>query len=102
MRYKYLAAASILCCLLAGCASTHRVQYYAINLPSAGPAAANPSGAALVVSRIEAVPALQDGRVRYRVGKNGVGAYEYHGWSEPPSTVVHDALTRIRVPRRTF
>jgi ABC-type uncharacterized transport system auxiliary subunit len=84
------------CCLaLSACAPTHRIQYYAINLPPAGAPVANPSGVTLVVGRIELAPALQDGRIRYRSGKTEVGGYENHRWSESPSVAVRDGLVRL-------
>jgi len=80
---------------LAGCAPTHRIQYYAINLPPASPTVVNPSGVTLVVGRVELAPALQDGRIRYRSGKTEVGGYENHRWSESPGVAVRDGLIRL-------
>jgi ABC-type uncharacterized transport system auxiliary subunit len=84
-----------LCLVLCGCAPTRRIQYYAINLPPAGAAVVNPSGATLVVGRIELAPALQDGRIRYRSGKTEVGGYENHRWSESPGIALRDGLIRL-------
>jgi ABC-type uncharacterized transport system auxiliary subunit len=83
------------CLVLSGCAPTRRIQYYAINLPPVGAAVVNPSGATLVVGRIELAPALQDGRIRYRSGKTEVGGYENHRWSESPGIAVRDGLIRL-------
>jgi ABC-type uncharacterized transport system auxiliary subunit len=83
------------CFALAACTPTHRVQYYAINLPAAAAPVANPSGLTLVVGRIELAPALQDGRIRYRSGKTEVGGYENHRWSESPNIALRDGLIRL-------
>jgi len=78
--------------LLAGCAGTHPVHYYTIDMPAAPPGAAKPDGLAVVVGLITTPEALQDGRIRYRAGANEVGAYEYHRWTERPGVLVRNAL----------
>jgi uncharacterized lipoprotein YmbA len=95
MRWKMAIAWSgiglVFCCLaLGGCAPQRRVQYYAINLPPAGTATMNSSGVALVVGRIELAPALQDGGIRYRSGKRGLGpmvarSCRWQSWLSLPS-----------------
>lgn len=95
MRWQIPVALSLFCVALTGCAPTHRIQYYAINLPPAGAAVVNPAGATLVVGRIELAPALQDGRIRYRSGKTEVGGYENHRWSESPNIALRDGLIRL-------
>jgi ABC-type uncharacterized transport system auxiliary subunit len=37
---------------------------------------------------------LQDGRIRYRIGSNEAGAYEYHRWTERPGAIVRNSLVR--------
>jgi len=48
----------------------------------------------MVVANIPTPVSLQDGRIRYRIEPNQVGAYEYHRWSEQPGTMVRNSLVR--------
>lgn len=89
------ALALLACFGLSGCATKQHVRYYAINLPPTGAPVFNPSGATLVVGRIELAPALQEGGIRYRSGKTEVGVYENHRWSESPAMAVRDGLIRL-------
>jgi ABC-type uncharacterized transport system auxiliary subunit len=95
VRWAGLLAVAWCVCILAGCAAKQNIQYYTINLPVAEAPSANPAGVSLVVGRIEMAPALQDGRIRYRAGKNEVGGYENHRWSEAPSITLRDGLIRL-------
>src|ERR1700724_3694437 len=85
-----LAAAAL---LLTSACLPHRVQYYqlSMNVKQAAPAETGP---VLLVGRIATPLALQDGRIRYREGPNGVGASEYHRWTDPPGIMVKEALIR--------
>jgi cholesterol transport system auxiliary component len=53
-----------------------------------------PGGLILVVGDISTPELLQDARIRYRVGPNETGAYEYHRWAERPGLMVRDSLER--------
>ena len=53
-----------------------------------------PAGPALIVGNIWVPSELQDGRIRYRVGSNEVGAYQFHRWSERPGTMISESLVR--------
>jgi cholesterol transport system auxiliary component len=85
-----------------GCAATKPVHYYTIQpavqpaiqaaSPPANPGA--PEGLTLLVGEIATPPALQDGRIRYRIGANETGAYEYHRWVERPGLMVRNSLKR--------
>jgi ABC-type uncharacterized transport system auxiliary subunit len=85
-------AGALLC---AGCAATTaKVHFYTIQ-PAAPPANLYvPDGLTLLVADVATPPALQDGRIRYRIGSNETGAYEYHRWVERPGTMVHLSLIR--------
>jgi ABC-type uncharacterized transport system auxiliary subunit len=86
--------ASGLVLLLSACASNRPIHYYAINRPLVTEAPGKPDGLVLVVGRIAAPEALQDGRIRYRAGSNESGAYEYHRWTERPDAMVRDRLVQ--------
>ena|SRR5579871_89066 len=80
------------CLWSAGCASSHPVHYYTLASaePHAGPSVAD--GPVILVANIAASIALQDFRIRYRMGPNEEGAYEYYHWSEEPGIMVRNAL----------
>ncbi len=93
-RPRIFATVLLLSCAL-GCATKSRVHYYALNLPDAPPPVSNPNGVSVTVGRIEMAAALQDGRILYRSGKTGAGAYENDRWSEPPAAAMRDGLIRL-------
>jgi ABC-type uncharacterized transport system auxiliary subunit len=78
----------------ASCVASRPVHYYTID-PSSPPAnQSKPDGLILLVGEIATPEALQDGRIRYRIGPNGAGAYEYHRWTEQPGSMVRNSLLR--------
>jgi cholesterol transport system auxiliary component len=82
------------CLTAASCVSSKQPQYYTIGPP---PGAINPGkadGPVIVVADIPTPVGLQDGRIRYRIEPNEVGAYEYHRWTERPGTMVRNSLVR--------
>lgn len=77
-----------------GCISNKPIHYYAMQPPSPPASEGNPNGPILLMGNITAPEALQDSRIRYRIGANQAGAYEYHRWIERPSSMVRDSLVR--------
>jgi len=78
----------------ASCVATRPVHYYTID-PASPPAnQGKPDGLILLVGDIATPEALQDGRIRYRTGSNGAGAYEYHRWTAQPGSMVRSSLLR--------
>ena len=76
------------------CVATKPVHYYTIE-PASPPAnQGKPDGLILLVGDISTPEALQDGRIRYRIGSNQAGAYEYHRWTEQPGSMVRSSLLR--------
>jgi ABC-type uncharacterized transport system auxiliary subunit len=76
------------------CVATRPVHYYTIE-PASQPAnQTRPDGLILLVGTIATPEALQDGRIRYRIGSNEAGAYEYHRWTERPGSMVRNSLLR--------
>jgi cholesterol transport system auxiliary component len=93
-------AAGLLCAglLCESCAATRPVHYYTIQ-PAVQPAPqgtnpATPNGITLLVGDIATPEAMQDGRIRYRIGTNETAAYEYHRWGEHPGLMVRNSLVR--------
>ncbi len=79
---------------LEGCAATRPIHYYTVE---PAPQATNqtvPSGITLLVGDIPTPEAMQDGRIRYRIGSNETAAYEYHRWGERPGLMVRNSLIR--------
>jgi ABC-type uncharacterized transport system auxiliary subunit len=78
----------------ASCVATRPVHYYTID-PASPPAnKGKPDGLILLVGDISTPEALQDGRIRYRTGSYGAGAYEYHRWTAQPGSMVRSSLLR--------
>ena len=85
----WVLAASLLSAACIGQPPTH---YYTIGHPVAPAVAARTDGAVLLVGRVDAPEALEDGRIQYRVGANEVGAYEFQRWTERPALMVRNLL----------
>ncbi len=77
-----------------GCVSTRPVHYYTIEPPPPSSGQGKPDGLVLVAGNIATAEPLQDGRIRYRIGSNEAGAYEYHRWTEDPGAMVRESLAR--------
>jgi ABC-type uncharacterized transport system auxiliary subunit len=94
MRTVSIWAIVLLGLLDAGCIDSRPIHYYALETPLAPVAPPAPSGPALTVGNISMPPELQDGRIRYRVGSNEVGAYQFHRWMERPGPMIAESLVR--------
>jgi cholesterol transport system auxiliary component len=94
MRAVFICAIVLLGLLDAGCLDSRPVHYYTIEPPPAPVAPATPSGPALLVGNISASMELQDSRIRYRLGANEVGAYQFQRWSERPGTMISESLVQ--------
>jgi cholesterol transport system auxiliary component len=82
-----------ICLLFAACGvGGHPVHYYTLNYPAAPASTVKADGVVLLVGRIVAPEALEDGRIRFRSGSNEIGAYEYHRWTERPPMMVRELL----------
>ena len=92
MRAVSICAIVLLGLLDAGCLDSRPVHYYTIESPSPPVAPPAPAGPALTVGSISLPAELLDGRIRYRVGANEVGAYQFHRWSERPGTMISESL----------
>ena len=77
------------------CVSTRPAHYYTIEPVSPPALQSRPDGLTLLVGNIATPEALQDGRIRYRIGSNEAGAYEYHRWTERPGSMVRESLLRV-------
>jgi ABC-type uncharacterized transport system auxiliary subunit len=80
--------------LVASSCAPHRIQYYQLSAFENRTATVD-AGPAMLVGRIAATKALEDGRIRYREGPNAVGAYEFHRWTDPPGIMVKEALIQV-------
>lgn len=90
-----LSLLALACLASAGCVSGRPVHYYTLGPPASPPVnQGKPDGLIILVGNITTTQALQDGRIRYRVGANEVGAYEYHRWTDRPGMLLRDAIVR--------
>jgi ABC-type uncharacterized transport system auxiliary subunit len=94
MRAVSICAIVLLSLLEAGCLDSRPVHYYTIEAPPAPITPGAPAGPVLMVGNISMPPGLQDGRIRYRVGSNEVGAYQFHRWTERPGTMISESLVQ--------
>src|SRR5437870_5320349 len=78
----------------ASCVATKPARYYTIQPPSPPANEGKPDGLVLLVGAIATPETLQDGRIRYRIGANESGAYEYDRWTERPGAMVRASLLR--------
>ena len=85
---------AVICLTAASCVSNKPAQYYTISPPPGAINPGRPDGLVIVVADIPTPASLQDGRIRYRIEPNQVGAYEYHRWTERPGTMVRNSLVR--------
>jgi cholesterol transport system auxiliary component len=92
MRAVSICAIVLLCLLDVGCLDSRPVHYYTIEAPPAPVTPAAPAGPVLMVGDISMPPGTQDGRIRYRVGPNEVGAYQFQRWTERPGTMISESL----------
>ena len=97
MRAISICAIGALGLLAAGCVDVRPIHYYTIGTPPApvAPAARSASsGPALLVGNISVPLELRDDRIRYRIGSNEVGAYQFHRWVDRPGTMVSESLVQ--------
>jgi ABC-type uncharacterized transport system auxiliary subunit len=78
--------------LNAGCVDSRPIHYYTLETPPAPVNAGTPTGPVILVGNISVPPELEDGRIRYRIGTNEVGSYQFHRWAEPPRMMICAAL----------
>jgi ABC-type uncharacterized transport system auxiliary subunit len=84
--------ATILAMACTSCISTKPIHFYTIEPAAPSTGESRPDGLILLVGNIATPPALQDSRIRYRIGSNEAGAYEYHRWTERPGSLVRESL----------
>jgi ABC-type uncharacterized transport system auxiliary subunit len=92
MRTVFICAIVLLALFNAGCLDSRPVHYYTIETPPAPVTPGPPAGPVLMVGDISMPPGVQDGRIRYRVGPNEVGAYQFQRWTERPGTMISESL----------
>jgi len=94
MRAVSICAIAVLGLLDAGCVDTRLIHYYTIEMPSAPAIPSPPDGPAIIVGNISMPPELQDGGIRYRVGSNEVGTYQFHRWINRPGSMISESLVQ--------
>lgn len=94
MRAVSICAIALLGLLAVGCVDSRPIHYYTIETPPAPVTSGAPASPELIVGNMSVPPELQDGRIRYRVGSNEVGAYQFHRWIERPGTMISESLVQ--------
>jgi len=94
MRAVSICVIVLLSLLDAGCLDSRPVHYYTIEAPPAPITPGAPAGPVLMVGNISMPPGLEDGRIRYRIGPNEVGAYQFQRWTERPGTMISESLVQ--------
>jgi len=79
---------------LGACGSGRPIRYYTVELPSAPEPTSSVYPIALVIGHIGAPETLHGQPIVYRSGRNEIGAYQYHLWSEPPVQMLKVMLIR--------
>jgi len=80
--------------LNSGCVDSRAIHYYTIATPSAPVTQNAPGGPIVLVGSISIPAEMTDGRIRYRVGANEVGAYQFHRWIERPEAMIRTSLVQ--------
>jgi ABC-type uncharacterized transport system auxiliary subunit len=91
-RLVFISALSV---SLSGCAKNKPIHYYTVGLPVAPTLSTSAHPVALSVGTIGGADIYRDTPIVYRIGTNGIGAYQYSRWAEPPVGLVKDKLMRI-------
>jgi len=95
MRAASIYTIALLGLLEAGCLDSRPVHYYTIETPPAPVIPGAPHGPVLMVGDISMPPGTQDGRIRYRIGPNEVGAYQFQRWTERPGIMISESLVQV-------
>lgn len=87
-------AAMVASAVLSSCGRGPQTHFYTLAEPPAPIQSPGASGPSVLVGHILTSTALQDSRIRYRVGPNEIGSYEYQRWTESPGTMVRGSLVQ--------
>lgn len=90
-RFTLIAIAAL---ALSGCLGGRPIRYYTVEFPPSPQPSGKVFPITLLVGRIGAPEILQDQPIVYRSGRNEIGTYQYHQWSEPPARMVKIMLMR--------
>ena len=79
---------------LNGCGSPRPIMYYGIQIPAAPAPASYTYPIDLVVGRISGPDLLETPPIVYKTGRNVIGTYQYHRWTDAPVEMVQTKLVR--------
>jgi ABC-type uncharacterized transport system auxiliary subunit len=89
-----LTLAALAVATLSSCLGGRPIKYFTVSMPPAPQPAASAYPVGLLIGRISTPEILEDQPIVYRLGRNEIGAYEYHQWAEPPAQMVKTLLIR--------
>jgi len=80
---------------LNGCGSPRPITYYGIQIPAAPAPASYTYPIEIVVGRVSGPDLLESSPIVYKTGRNVIGTYQYHRWTEAPVDLIQDKLARM-------
>jgi ABC-type uncharacterized transport system auxiliary subunit len=80
---------------LGGCGTPKPIMYYGLQIPATPAPASYTWPIEMVVGRITGTDVLEASPIVYKTGRNQMGTYQYHRWTESPVELVQAKLTRL-------
>src|SRR5215471_19785066 len=91
-RFRVLAPVMV---WLSGCGAPRPIMYYGIQVPATPAPAGHRYPINVAVGRIMGPDLLRTAPIVYKTGRNQIGTYQYHRWSETPVEMVQMKLIRL-------
>ena len=80
---------------LAGCGTPKPIKFYSVQTPAAPANRTQTYPIDLVVTRLSGPAVLEAQPIVYKTGTNELSTYSYHHWTEAPTELVQEKLTRL-------
>ena len=80
---------------LSGCGAPRPIAYYGLQIPAAPSPSTYTWPIEVVVGRISGTDLLEASPIVYKTGRNQIGTYQYHRWTEAPVDMVQEKLIRL-------
>src|SRR5260370_642751 len=80
---------------LSGCGAPKPIMYYGVQIPAAPAPTTYTWPIEVVVGRINGSDLLEASPIIYKTGRNQIGTYQYHRWTEAPVQMVQAKLIRL-------
>jgi ABC-type uncharacterized transport system auxiliary subunit len=80
---------------LSGCGAPRPIMYYGLQTPATPAPSTYIWPIEVVVGRINGPDLLETSPIVYKTGRNQIGTYQYHRWTEAPVQMVQAKLIRL-------